>query len=179
MEVSITPLTDGWSLLLCHGRKHTQVGGLNQENVFTVDDDIKNDPDMLLDIYKFKCNRCAIFDRVYIMFCPIDPRDRINSFLSLIENMVMGAIKPGGILYTPDYLYPIKNFPSIPRTTYKDHNGDKRETMMMHLVKKYDLVYRPYDKNFPNPVHGRSLVKNILKAPGTTLNLIAFQYLKD
>ena len=89
------------SLLLCHGNEDYGIVGLDPNRTLTVNSDPIVEPDVLFDIFRFKCTGCHIFDRVYIMYCPLGISTQ--HFIDVIENIVKGALAPDGILFTPKY----------------------------------------------------------------------------
>src|SRR5271155_2712310 len=88
------------TLLLCHGNEDYGIVGLDPNKTLTVNNDPIVEPDVLIDIFRFKCTGCHIFDRVYIMYCPLGFG---SGFIKVIENIVKGTLAPNGILFTPKY----------------------------------------------------------------------------
>lgn len=90
-----------WSLLVCHGNKHSKILGLDPEKTITIDTNPETDPDIVADISKYRVRGCWLFDRIYILYCPLVGSKA--KLVSIIENFVTPSIKQGGLVFIPDY----------------------------------------------------------------------------
>jgi hypothetical protein len=91
----------GPNLLLCHGNQHFGLVGLDPDKTLTVDDDPRAKPDIVLDIRKYRVKGCHIFERVYMMYCPIS--GDYKAFTDIVNNIVKEALVPGGLFFVPDH----------------------------------------------------------------------------
>jgi hypothetical protein len=90
-----------WSLLVCHGNNHSKILGLDPEKTITIDNNPETDPDMVLDISTQRVRGCHLFDRIYILYCPlVGARAKL---VSIIHNFITPSIKQGGLVFIPDY----------------------------------------------------------------------------
>jgi hypothetical protein len=160
------------SLLLCHGNEDYGIVGLDPNTTITVNNDPIVQPDILIDIFRFKCVGCHIFDRIYLMFCPLgfdfgnqsakgdvppspDPLPTDINFINVIENIVKGALAPNGILFTPKY------------------GGGKGRNRFDELMKSLGFYRIPYTNTFPAPQSTKNT--NILGKP---MNFKLIEYVK-
>lgn len=131
---------DAISLLLCHGNKHPDIVGLDPEKTITVDINPESKPDILIDILKYTCRFCKMFDRIFIMFCPVNTN--YANVKHILLNFVKPCLKPDGILYIPDY-------DSLGLKKKKGIKAGKMAELGFSFEKKVILTRGPRKKGVP------------------------------
>jgi hypothetical protein len=107
-----TRVFPGWSLMLCHGRKHglERFEFIDKDTAITVDNDLQTNPDVLLDITNLDLAKpCELFDNVVLAYCPtflfqagVLPYDQ-EPFLDHWILQFSHLLKPLGRLIMPEY----------------------------------------------------------------------------
>jgi hypothetical protein len=150
-------MIEGWSLLLCHGKGYYDIQGLDYDRTITVDNSNLAEPDFRIDIARYRCKKCPIFDNVIINGCPLGGSEFY--FYHVITEIALNVLKPGGMLFTTDYGFFTKK-----------------------TLKILGLEYVPYSDDFqqlragdnPKNTKGKSLGWG-LASPGDSLNLKAYK----
>lgn len=155
----------GLSLLLCHGNIHYKIEGLDPERTLTIDSDPKAKPDININISGYKVT-CHLFDRVYMLFCPIAPWFAMNFIFlfrplinRLVLNFIRGSLKLGGILIMPIYTHKILTKDDVeklkengglkysPKVGFRDDDPAQLDEIMLSLGFKYV----PFSDEIPKP----------------------------
>ncbi len=143
----------GWSLLLGHGEKHRIPYELMEDKTIFVTLNKKDLPDAVLDIYRIKCRKCLIFDRIYLP-SEISTKTRLrisllpvyaDGFRYILENIVKKVLKVGGEFIVPSDLM----------------------VRVIHNINPVDLSLRPFLKSNDVPTPDEhTLIVGLIKKHG-------------
>ncbi len=132
----------GWSLLLFHGKTHSLPDDLSEDMCIFVDKEANVLPDIVIDIFSMRCKECPIFDRIYIMFGPVNKK----RFVYILENIVKKVLKPDGEFICPSG--------TIMKTVTNSRNRDftpEERNLIVEMMRKHGFVFSAGDRNGRRP----------------------------